>query len=177
MDTEVVDMEEVEDVVEEVVDMEEEVVDMEEVADMEEVDIEVDMEEADIEVVDTEAVDKVDGAEMEVEDETKGEGVLRGVIISVSVIHVVLEAQYYSIEMKDLNVLSCIFFFIIILKLCSETESGIINIFKSLRYDALTWMQGQVVHRRKVMIYHGFCFVFLNMVMKKGTMRNMPVVL
>lgn len=102
MDTEVVDMEEVEDVVEEVVDMEEEVVDMEEVADMEE---------ADIEVVDTEAVDKVDGAEMEVEDETKGEGVLRGVIISVSVIHVVLEAQYYSIEMKDLNVLSCIFFF------------------------------------------------------------------
>lgn len=115
MDTEVVDMEEVEDVVveadmEEVVDMEEEVVDMEEVADMEEVDIEVDMEEADIEVVDTEAVDKVDGAEMEVEDETKGEGVLRGVIISVSVIHVVLEAQYYSIEMKDLNVLSCIFF-------------------------------------------------------------------
>lgn len=58
-----------------------------------------DMEEVDIEVVDTEAVDKVDGAVMEVEDETRGGGVVRRVIISVDSISILLKAKH-SIEMK-----------------------------------------------------------------------------
>lgn len=66
-----------------------EAVGMEEVA-MEEVDMGVeDTEEADIELVDMEAVDKLDGAEMEVEDE----GVVRGVIISINSISFVIKAE------------------------------------------------------------------------------------
>lgn len=74
-----------------------EVVDIE--VDMEEMDMEVEgIEEADIGVVAMEAVDKVDGAEMKVEGETKGEGVVRGVI-SVNSTSFEMKAKQ-GIEMK-----------------------------------------------------------------------------
>lgn len=85
----------------EAVDMEEEDVEVvaTEVVDTEEVDMGVegleveDMEEADIKVVDTEAADKVDGAEMEVEDDARGD------IISAKRRSFVMEAKH-TVEMK-----------------------------------------------------------------------------
>lgn len=75
-----------------------EVVDIE--VDMVETDMEMEgIEEADMGVVAMEAVDKVDGAEMKVEGETKGEGVVRGVIISVNSISFEMKAKQ-GIEMK-----------------------------------------------------------------------------